>query len=67
MRKMRNWFAVLGIGISVLTTTVVWTDNIEFAATEPTYELTNETAEVDAYEGEVWTDELNVRTGFGAY
>lgn len=36
------------------------------AATEPTYELTEDTQGITAFVGQVNVDELNVRTGFGA-
>ena len=64
MRKMREWLAVLGIGVCLLAVTAPTVK--VYAVTEPTYESTEATSQADAYVGEVNTDELNVRTGFGA-
>ena len=63
MRKMRNWLAILGIGVCLFA--VAAPAVAAYAETEPTYEYTELTAQVEAYVGEVNTDELNVRTGFG--
>ena len=63
MRKLRKWLAVLGIGACLLATAPMMT---AYAETEPTYEITEETANVDAPVGVVTAKALNVRTGFGA-
>ena len=64
MRKMRNWFAVLGISACMLA--MAAPEVSAYAATEPTYELTEDTAGAEAYVGVVVdTDDLNVRTGPG--
>lgn len=64
MRKMREWLAVLAIGVCLLTMAVPAVT--VYAETEPTYELTDLTAMAEAYVGTVNVDGLNVRTGFGA-
>lgn len=64
MRKIREWLAVLAIGVCLLT--MAMPADIAFAKTEPTYELTELTAMSEAYVGTVNIGELNVRTGFGA-
>ena len=66
MRGMQKWLAVLGMSVSILITAFAIPEKLVYAATEPTYELTEETAGIEAYEGEIWIDKLNVRTGFGA-
>ena len=64
MRKIREWLAVLGIGVCLFTLAAPAIS--AYAVTEPTYQSTEATSQVEAYVGEVNTDELNVRTGFGA-
>ena len=64
MRKIREWLAVLAIGVCLLTMAVPAVT--VYAETEPTYELTDLTAMAEAYVGTVNVDGLNVRTGFGA-
>ena len=64
MKKLRNWLAMLGIGICLFTAAVPAA--AVYAATEPTYEYTELTAQIEAYVGQVNTDGLNVRTGCGA-
>lgn len=65
MRKMQKWLSVLGISACLFA--MAEPGITAYAATEPTYELTNDTAEAEAYVGEVDVDDgLNVRTGFGA-
>ena len=64
MKKMREWLAVLAIGVCLLT--MAMPAVTVFAKTEPTYELTELTAMAEAYVGTVNVDELNVRSGFGA-
>jgi len=64
MRKMRSWIAILGIGVFLSAAAVPGI--AAYAATEPTYEITNDTAEAEAYVGVIYdTDSLNVRTGCG--
>ncbi len=63
MEKMRKWLAVLGLGLCLVTAAV---DTVAFAATEPTYEVTDETASAEAVVGIInASDGLNVRTGCG--
>ncbi len=64
--KMRKWLAVLGVCMSVVTISAAFPETAVYAVTEPTYEVTSDTASVEAYVGEVNISELNVRTGFGA-
>ena len=64
MRKVREWLAVLGIGVCLFTMAAPAIS--VYAVTEPTYEATEATSQADAYVGKVNVDELNVRTGFGA-
>ena len=64
MKKMRKWLAIFGIGVFLITSLVPAVT--AYAETEPTYELTDDTAEVEAYVGVITaSDFLNVRTGCG--
>lgn len=65
-RKGMQWIFVFGMSLCLLLLAVI-PDCMVYAATEPTYELTEETKEVEAYIGTVVdTSSLNVRTGFGS-
>ncbi len=65
--KIIQWITVVGMGLYLLMACLGMPEVLVYAATEPTYEYTNETSAVEAYVGTVvGTDSLNVRTGFGA-
>ncbi len=65
MRRMQKWLAVLGTGLWLLTA-VTAPEIHAYAETEPTYESTDLTSQIEAYVGEVYdTESLNVRTGRG--
>ncbi len=64
MRKMRKWLAVLGLGLCLAA--IPAPEITAWAATEPTYELTEETASAEAVIGVIRaSDGLKVRTGCG--
>ena len=66
-KKILQWITVFGMGLYLFMASVGMPKVLVYAATEPTYEYTNETSAVEAYVGTVvGTDSLNVRTGFGA-
>ena len=66
-KKILQWLTVVGMGLYLLMACLGMPKVLVYAATEPTYEYTNETSEIEAYVGTVvGTDSLNVRTGFGA-
>ena len=65
--KMIQWLTVVGMGLYLFLACLGMPEVFVYAATEPTYEYTEETSAVEAYVGTVTgTDSLNVRTGFGA-
>ena len=65
--KMIQWLTVVGMGLYLFMACLGIPEVLVYAATEPTYEYTEETSAVEAYVGTVTgTDSLNVRTGFGA-
>ncbi len=64
---MIQWLTVVGMGLYLFLACLGMPEVFVYAATEPTYEYTEETSAVEAYVGTVTgTDSLNVRTGFGA-
>ena len=64
--KMIQWLTVVGMGLYLFMVCLGMPEVFVYAATEPTYEYTEETSAVEAYVGTViGTDSLNVRTGFG--
>lgn len=65
MSKVRKWLAITGVSAVLFALATVFSGRTAYAETEPTYEVTNETAEAEAYVGEVNTEHLNVRLGFG--
>ncbi len=65
-KKRMQWIAVLGIGLCLLFGVLCMPTMAVYGATEPTYEWTEETKDVEAYVGTVNIESLNVRTGFGA-
>lgn len=65
-KRVIQWIAVFGISLCLLLAVFHMPQIMAYAATEPTYELTDETKEVEAYIGTVNIESLNVRTGFGA-
>ena len=65
-REIMQWIFIFSIGVCLLWLAMI-PNRMVYAATEPTYELTEETKEVEAYIGTVVdTSSLNVRTGFGS-
>ena len=65
-RVNRRWKRWLLSGMTAMLLTCAVLPQQVSAATEPTYELTDDTQGADAFVGQVNVDELNVRTGFGA-
>ena len=65
MKKVRKLLAIFGIGVFLMTSLVPAAT--AYAATEPTYELTDDTADAEAYVGVIKVESfLNVRTGYGS-
>lgn len=65
-KRVTQWITAFGMGLCLLLAVFGMQEIMVYAATEPTYEWTDETKEAEAYVGTVNIESLNVRTGFGA-
>lgn len=66
VQKIKKWMTVFGTAVCLMATAAGTSAITAYAAKEPTFQSTEETSAADAYVGEVNTDGLNVRIGFGA-